>query len=759
MRVSLKDVWTLKLLIFISLFAVIFEAPSANATTLCPPVEERPCTALVLGGGGARGGAHIAVLRELERQQIPIDLIVGTSIGAFVGGMYAQGRSPDEIEQIMLTLDWELGTRDKVARQQLPPAQRQLRDQFPLQPDLGVNSQGFRLPKGVLHGQSMGVLIEHAYGLVPEMHSFDQLPLPFRAVATDIATGEAVVLDKGNLLLAVQASMSIPGVVRPQEYAGRLLVDGGVANNVPVSIAKALGATRVIAVAIDAPLLAKTELQDAVAVTEQLTNLLVRQGVQAQLALLTNEDVLIRPELATMGTLEFERLADAIVAGERAARQQQPALSKFSSPEAFAAQTAKRQQAQLADVQLAGIQLQNSTSLADDLLLHRLQLGPTQSVSQLQLQQSIERLYGIEWLERVSSTLKPQGSGHLLQLTAREKSWGPGYLSFRLQLQDDFQNQHRYQLATSYVRTGLSEYGAWWQSELALGTDKRLATQLHWPLGLSDWSWESGVSRVRQVLGLESSTGLSAGELSNRETALRSGLSFAPAAAWSLQVQGVRRIGEFQLTDALAQQLGYPRFDYTRQGIEWSVRYDSLDQPDYASQGQQWQLTWQQLQDSSQGLKGESDTSTWQYRGAWSHGANRLHARLRWQHYQADPQLPTLEQFALGGLLNLSGYPQNFLFGSDVRFGSLVYMRQFSDSRFSLMKTPLYLGASVERGRVIEPRLSTLQGASDSDWLWAGSLFLSWDSPIGPLYFGIGQAESDLLANPRRMYLSLGQLF
>ncbi len=214
------------------------------AESPCAKVLDRPCVALVLGGGGARGGAHVGVLKELERRRIPVDLIVGTSIGAYVGGLYALGHSPAEIEQIMQQTAWGQGFRDRVERDEMPMRRKKQRDDFPINFDLGVDSRGLKLPKGVLHGQAMAALIQHAYGVVPELSSFDQLAIPFRAIATDLANRDTVVLADGSLLLAVQASMSIPGVVRPMEINNRWLVDGGVANNLPISVAKALGQTR-----------------------------------------------------------------------------------------------------------------------------------------------------------------------------------------------------------------------------------------------------------------------------------------------------------------------------------------------------------------------------------------------------------------------------------------------------------------------------------------------------------------------------------
>lgn len=263
-------------------FMLCTAVTAAPINAPCQKIVDRPCTALVLGGGGARGGAHLGVLKQLEAQQIPIDLIVGTSIGAFVGGLYASGHSPDEIEKILQTLDWGAGFTDKVSRDEMPLRRTQQRDQYAIRLDIGLGKDGVKMPKGLLLGQAMAELIELAYGVQSANQHFDQLPIPFRAIATNLRNKDTVVLEQGSLLSAVQASMSIPGVVQPMRLDGKVLVDGGVANNLPISVARQFGATRIIAVAIDAPLREETQLDSAFAVTEQLTSFLVRQEVEQQ---------------------------------------------------------------------------------------------------------------------------------------------------------------------------------------------------------------------------------------------------------------------------------------------------------------------------------------------------------------------------------------------------------------------------------------------------------------------------------------------
>lgn len=747
--------------IFLLLLCLSLQLFAAQPTSgPCAVVKNRPCIALVLGGGGARGGAHVGVLKQLELQQVPVDLIVGTSIGAYVGGLYAQGHSPAAIEKMLLHTDWGLGFRDRVARDEMPVRRKQQKDDFPINLDIGVDASGVKLPKGVLHGQSMAALIRHAYGVVPELASFDGLAIPFRAVATNLVNRAEVVLDHGSLLQAVQASMSIPGVVRPMELNGLWLVDGGVANNLPVSVAKALGADRVIAVAIDAPLLEQDELNSAVAITEQLTSFLVREAVERQLALLEPGDILLKPKLEQIGTLEFERIAEAIRAGFVNAKAQQQAFAALSQPEIYAGWRQQHRQKRQLPLKLSGVELDNQTALADEVLLKRLDLTPGQLLSKDELSQALHRVYGLDTMERVSSNLQRKADGQqLLQVQALEKSWGPAYLNFRLQLQDDFRNTHNYQLAASYLWTGLSPYGAEWQTDIALGTDKNLQTELYWPLAASGFYTAARLAQQRTVLGLESDQGLSDGELTNSELLLSSELGYELSDHSRMSLALLQKDGQYILPAGVAATLGFNSFSYLRRGVASSWSWDNLDSVSFPSRGLKLDLTVQRMQDNVFQSRTRSVSSMLQLQGARRFGTHVLRSRLRWDTFNGDAGVLALEQYSLGGLLNLSGYPKAYLFGSEVRFGSLVYLYQLNDSKFSFFNAPFYLGASLERGAVYQPRFNRADGVAGAGWIWAGSIFAGWDSPFGPLYLGYGQAQATTEQQPYRFYLSLGQTF
>lgn len=725
----------------------------------CQQVVDRPCTALVLGGGGARGGAHLGVIRQLEAQHIPIDLIVGTSIGAFVGGLYASGHSPDEIEKILQTLDWGAGFTDKVSRDEMPLRRSQQRDQYAIHLDIGLGIDGVKIPKGLLLGQAMAELIERAYGVQSANQHFDQLPIPFRAIATNLRNKDTVILAQGSLLAAVQASMSIPGVVQPMRLDGKVLVDGGVANNLPISVAKQLGASRIIAVAIDAPLREETQLDSAFAVTEQLTSFLVRQEVEQQKKLLTDHDLLLEPDLTGIETLAFEKMGLAIAAGNASAKANQAQLATFSVSQSYPVwQYAQRKKLEQQNL-ISKVTLLNQSALADEVLLERLQINPGQTYSGHQLTAAIHHLYGLDRFERVRHQLRAQTDGSQeLIVEAEDKSWGPGFLNFNFLMDDDFNSNRRVQLAAAYNRTNLSPYGAEWYNELAIGTDKLFSSELYWPLYNSNTFVSAKAYRTVGTLIVEGEDGLSLGEFIRQETVLgvRAGIHLSDDA--QLSAAWLDKSGRYQLPAYFATSFQSKYLHFTRQGPELKLLLDSLDHPSFSGRGYKVDLSRQWLDDVFRGNQARSVNTSFELVGATSWQDHRL--KLRWldQRYQSADGDIALEQYSLGGLLNLSGYPRNYLYSSALKFGSLVYLYKMHENRFSFFQSPFYLGGSVERGWVKD---SIWQPANPvgTDWVWAGSVFLGWDSPIGAVLFGYGQAQSLYSEQNKQLYLSIGQWY
>jgi len=260
--------------------------PALIALLMAMPAwaADRPKIGLALGGGGARGCAHVGVLRVLDKMHIPIDYIAGTSMGAVVGGLYASGLSVDEIERALVTTDWNDALADRTRYRELTFRRKDDENRYLTSFDAGLHGIRLALPSGLRSAQKLRFLLQSYLIPVAGVHDFSKLPIPFKAVASDIETGDAVVLDHGDLAAAIRASMSIPGVFSPMEMDGHLLVDGGITDNIPVDVARGMGADIVIAVDVGSPLLKREQLGSMVAVTNQVLTILTRRNMAPQIA-------------------------------------------------------------------------------------------------------------------------------------------------------------------------------------------------------------------------------------------------------------------------------------------------------------------------------------------------------------------------------------------------------------------------------------------------------------------------------------------
>jgi NTE family protein len=293
----------------------------------------RPKTCLVLSGGGARGAAHVGVLKVLEELRVPVDCVVGTSMGSIVGASWVSGTSIAEMEDALKTADWDVVLGDQPPRPRRSWRSKEMERERAIGAEIGVGKQGALLPGGAVIGQQLEGFLQRLLGPPVTRASFDELPIPYRAIATDIATGQMVVIDKGSLNAAVRASMSVPGAFAPQEIDGRLLVDGGLVRNLGVDIARGLGAQRVIAVNLGTTLMPREQVQSLVGVTAQMINILTDQNVNASLAQLGPQDLLITPQLGDYSAANFKEAWTTVEIGERAARQVAERLATFGIAE------------------------------------------------------------------------------------------------------------------------------------------------------------------------------------------------------------------------------------------------------------------------------------------------------------------------------------------------------------------------------------------------------------------------------------------
>jgi len=295
--------------------------------------RERPKIGLALSGGGARGSAHVGVIKALEELGVPIDYIAGTSMGAIIGGIYAAGYSADELEQVLADMNWSGALSDKLPRREQSMRKKDLDAQFLIPYRVGFNKGGIQLPLGVIEGQHLDQVFHRILLPVQGITDFDQLSIPFRAVATDLVTGQEVVLSSGSLPDALRASMSVPGAFAPVQLNGKILVDGGMSNNLPVNVVREMGADIVIAVDISTPLLTEEQLVSVLSVAEQLTGFLTRRNTEEQIASLKPGDILLVPDLEGVSAADFENADEIAQKGLEAAMAKREDLAALSMPQ------------------------------------------------------------------------------------------------------------------------------------------------------------------------------------------------------------------------------------------------------------------------------------------------------------------------------------------------------------------------------------------------------------------------------------------
>lgn len=723
--------------------------------------SERPKVGVVLGGGGAKGAAHIGVLKALEDMQIPVDYIVGTSMGAYVGGLYATGMSADEIEALLTTVDWESGYKDRVQRSDRRVREKQQEDRYQVNSEIGFDFWELKVPRGFVQGQIMGEILRSTSGNLPTMKSFDHLPIPYRAVATDIENLEPVVLDKGDLAEVMQASMSIPGVLPPMELSDKLLVDGGITNNLPVSVVKTMGADIVIAVDISNEFKQRDELNNYFAVMDQLTDFMVRDNATRQIKQLTDKDVLIRPNIRGIKTADFQRMPAAFESGyiaTMALEGQLQALGGSSWYQAYidSKQRKRRSLNHLDELRVDDIQLVNNSHYSDQVLLDRLDLESGAKISSEELAESVRNLYALDRFERIDYRIQSEGGENIVLLEVKEKSWGPNFIDLRFALEDDFESSTDYSIGAAFNITGLSRAGAEWRTELEYGTDKRIATEVYLPF-IKDQEWFSLVSAEYNVAD-KNLTDL------NEEPSLETIDEFLPATfsdmtfdvsfGWQPQLWHEFRLGfryidgdtEFPGIIDLGEMSWRSRVGYMNYSL------DTLDDFTLPTRGNLFQLELA-ASDDIRDFLGIRDTdlsfhldALW--KGAYTIGDHTLMGKAEVGRIQSDLDLRR-DPKEIGGFLNLSGIPKNSMSGNNKLFTALVYRYHLLDQDFGLFKSTVYVGSSIEWGGVYN---NSDLSFNEAPLYFAGSLFSGITTPLGPLILAYGQTEQ----NNNAIYLFFG---
>ncbi|MGF6594862.1 patatin-like phospholipase family protein [Pseudomonas sp. 2835] len=721
------------LLMFVSFPLLAAEAP-------------RPKVGLVLSGGAARGLAHIGVLKALEEQGIKVDAIAGTSMGAVVGGLYASGYKIDELEKLALNIDWQQALSDAPPRKDVPFRRKQDDRDFLVKQKLSFRDDGsLGLPLGVIQGQNLALLLESMLAHTSDTRDFDKLPIPFRAVATDIASGEKVVFRRGHLPQVIRASMSIPAVFAPVELDGRLLVDGGMVDNIPLDVAREMGVDVAIVVDIGTPLRSRKQLATVVDVLNQSITLMTRRNSEEQLAALHRDDILIQPPLSSFGVTDFGRAQDMIDAGYRAARALDARLAVLKRPQASDGELlAARSPSQRTPV-ITAIRIENDSKVSDDVIRYYIRQPIGEPLELGRLQTDMGTLYGLDYFDRVQYRVVHKGDDNTLVINARGRRGGTDYLRLGLNLSDDMRGDSAFNIGASYRVNGINTLGAEWLTRAQIGDQQELYSEFYQPLDAGSRYFiapyiDLGSQNIEATLDDDPIAeyrlerygfGLNLG----RQIGNNGEVRFGVGQAWG---QAEVRIGDQDL----------PKVNFNEGFYELKYSFDTLDNVYFPHSGEDINLTLRQYDPN---LGSDQRYRQWDLNidKAMSSGPNTWVVGGRYGRTLDDAEVVT-SSFVLGGARQLSGFRQDSVSGQNVSLMRVVYYRRLTPRAYLPLDFPLYLGGSLERGRAWNN-----DNEFDSGYINAASIFVGFETPLGPLNFSYG-ANSE---NQKAMYLNLGHTF
>jgi len=710
------------------------------------PPPEQPRIGLVLGGGGARGAAHIGVLKVLEDLHVPVHCIAGTSMGAIVGGLYASGMSPAEIEEVVRTADWADLLKDRPDRRLIPFRNKVDDLTYLSRFEIGFNRGSPQLPRGFVAGQKFGFLLQKLALPAVGAETFDELQIPFRAIATDIASGERVVIDRGDLAQAIRASMSVPGVFTPVKLDGRLLVDGGLVANLPVDVVRAMGADVVIAIDVGSSQPVDPEsLASAAQVFDRMVGVMIQANVEHQAP---DADIFIQPDLGELGSGQFQRAAEGIPLGEKAAREIESVLSSFAiEPDQFAeyVQSIRTSREPLPGF-ITSVEVTDGSSADPRLLLDRIRVRPGDPFDLEQIYEDADRLYRLGDYELVAFHLVREGDGYGLRFTADEKSWGPNILRFGFGLKSDLGGESGFGLLTTYRMMRLNRLRGELKLSLAIGEQPGLAAELYQPLTWrSRWFVSPTVDVRRAERTYRSPEGGLVGVLKADigELRLDLGRSFG---RW-----GEARIGliagradadlDFGLAGRVTETID-------RNGLRFDLILDQLESVSFPTAGWLVRTTYTGSRESF-GSTLDGDQLTLGATGVktWSRftiqGVLQLASGL-------GSNGTTFDGLDLGGFLRLSGYPVDSISGPYGGLGLLNCYYRLTDKPLGL-DLAFFVGGTLETGNA----WFTADDVDTGDLRRSASIYAGVDLGAGPAYLAYGRGDE----GNSTWYLFIGRSF
>ena len=465
------------------------------------PPPPRPKIGLALGGGSARGLAHIGLLAWFEEHRIPIDVIAGTSMGGLVGGAYATGLSPKEIQTLLDGTDWKMIFQGEAPFSDKSFRRKQDERAYPSKLAFGLKN-GLKLPSGLNEGQQVDLLLDAITLQYAELPRFDDLPTPFRCVAADLVSAQPITFKDGSLSYALRATMSLPGVFIPVRIEDKVLVDGGIFDNIPAGVVRDMGADIVIAVSVgesdvvgQASAVAPT--YSMFAVLGNMINAMMAGNTKRGLS---HADLVIRPEVDGVSSMDFPRTVEIAALGYQAAEAHSAELLKYAVDEATyaefrAAREGRRRQGEVIpkSLEITGVPAVSEPEIRRPMARHL-----NVPVDVVRLSRDITRLGGTDRYETIGYRIVNSPTGPILKLRVQPKPYGPPFLALGVDITNTSGTNLQLGLGARLTAYDVVGYGSELRGDLHVGSGFEVRGELYRPLRRSPW-FAAVSGGIRQV--------------------------------------------------------------------------------------------------------------------------------------------------------------------------------------------------------------------------------------------------------------------
>ncbi len=710
----------------------------------------RPKVGVALGGGSARGLAHVGVLRWLEEHRIPIDLVTGTSMGGLIGGAYATGMTPDEIEAMLTSLDWD--TMFGASRFEFLNVRRK-RDlrAYPSRFEFGL-SKGIVPPPSLNNGPQVDLLLSRIAGAYYGITNFDELPTPFRCVAVDLRRAEPVILRDGSLARSMRATMSLPLVFPPVTMGERVLVDGGAMNNIPADVVRGMGAARVIAVNVG-------ELNTKEAIDFSLLGLAM-ETLDAMmrantLRAVTSADVMINVPLSSYGSLDWRRAAALIKEGYAAAEAMRERLLPMAVDEAAWQQWhAARQKVRRTTMPVPAFAEVSGAGTSDaarmTLRLQQLVGVPFDFDA---LADTINEMGGLDRYETLSWELTARGADYGLLVTARPKTYGPPFAYLGISLENTSANEFRFGLGGRYLAFDGRGSGTELRVDATIGSDPALLAAWYRPLLSRSFFAEPALGVSSESFYVIDENGRTAATYQRTRAGL--GFDLGVNVGANDEVRAGVRYG-WTAASVRVGDPGLPEIDGEDASTYWTWTHDAQDSPIIPSRGLRTVGTMRHVRIAplvtSTGAVRTSDGVTQaEAHGSWvkslAAGARRRLFLSGGAGTSFDTEPLATEQFVLGGPLHMSAFHVGEVRGDHYLLATVGYLHQ-------VMRLPDFLGGPVFLGGWADTG-SAFDALDEAEVDTHFSAGIIGETLIGPIFgsFSVG------MDGDSRFYIGIGKLF